>query len=121
MDFLTVNNQSPVPLYTQIADQIQMMAADGDLKPGDALPPIRLVAKQLGIANNTVARAYRDLESSGVIESNGRKGSFIHRDYKSGMNPFTAPVKNLLDDNKSEEQIRDLFEKALSLLKKGEQ
>ena len=49
----------------------------GVLVAGTRLPPVRSLAEQLGLAANTVARAYRELEAAGVIETRGRNGSFI--------------------------------------------
>lgn len=120
MDFMTVNLSSPVPLYTQISEQIRMMVEDGTLNPGDALPSIRLVASQLGIANNTVARAYRDLESAGIIESNGRKGSFISRTYSRDKNPLLEPLKELIQKGLTFTEIKELFYAALETAEKGE-
>lgn len=113
MSFMTINQQSPVPLYTQIADQIKAMADEGRLKPGDPLPSIRLTASQLAVAANTVARAYRDLEAAGVVESNGRRGSFIRRDYRPGRNPFDRAVEECIKVGMGVAETRALFESAL--------
>ena len=74
---LKINLKSSVPLYEQISHGIEIMIRTGDLSPGDSLPTIRAFASQLDIAINTVARAYMELESSGLIISRGRKGTFI--------------------------------------------
>lgn len=52
---------------------------DGRLPPGTRLPTVRELAGQLGLAVNTVARAYRELETAGVVETRGRFGTFIAR------------------------------------------
>jgi GntR family transcriptional regulator len=62
-----------VPIYRQIANQVTFQVAAERLKPGDELPSIRQLAEQLLINPNTVARAYRELESAGVVVS--RRGS----------------------------------------------
>ncbi len=72
-----VDPRSPVPPYEQIRGQIATMAASGELPGGTRLPSIRQLAGDLGIATGTVARAYRELESTGVIVSRVRHGSTI--------------------------------------------
>jgi DNA-binding transcriptional regulator YhcF (GntR family) len=53
------------------------MVAAGRLKPRQRLPPIRELAEQLALANGTVARAYRELERAGILETRGRAGTFV--------------------------------------------
>ena len=60
---------SPVPIYEQIANQVVFAVASGDLAPGDRVPSVRDLAQQLIVNANTVARAYQELERSGVTES----------------------------------------------------
>ncbi len=72
-----VDTSSPVPPYEQIRDQVTTMAVTGVLAVGTRLPAIRQLAADLGLANGTVARAYRELETAGVIESRGRHGTFV--------------------------------------------
>ncbi len=62
-----------VPIYRQIVNQVKYLVAAERLKSGDEMPPIRRLAEELLINPNTVARAYRDLESAGVLVS--RRGS----------------------------------------------
>lgn len=68
-----------MPIYLQIVDQIKAAAASGMLRPGEALPPIRLLAEELCVNRNTVAKAYSELESLGVIETLSRRGCFLKR------------------------------------------
>jgi GntR family transcriptional regulator len=70
---LHINTSDGQPIYRQIVQQIKLLAASGRLRPGDELPPIRKLAEELVINPNTVARAYRELESAGILES--RQGS----------------------------------------------
>ena len=70
---LYISPKDAVPIYQQIVNQIKHMVASGRLGPGDEVPPIRALAEQLLINPNTVARAYRDLESAGLLVS--RRGS----------------------------------------------
>jgi DNA-binding transcriptional regulator YhcF (GntR family) len=68
---------SPVPPYEQLRSQIATMIAAGVLAPGAQLPPIRQLAGDLGLANGTIARAYRELESAGVVASHPRRGTTV--------------------------------------------
>jgi len=72
-----IDADSPVPPFEQVRRQVTEAAASGALTAGTRLPPVRQLAEQLGLAANTVARTYRELESDGVIETRGRNGSFI--------------------------------------------
>lgn len=73
------------PAYLQVVDQIKAAAASNSLRPGDPLPTIRTLAEQLRINRNTVAKAYAELESQGVIETLAGKGCFLARNHS----PFT--------------------------------
>ena len=74
---LVVDPFLPTPPYEQLKQQIADARASGAFAAGHRLPPVRHLASELGIAPNTVARAYRELEVSGVIETRGRAGSFV--------------------------------------------
>jgi DNA-binding transcriptional regulator YhcF (GntR family) len=74
---LTIDPKSPVPPYAQVRDQIATMAGAGVLPAGARLPAIRHLAADLGVAPNTVARAYRELETAGVVATRGRHGTVI--------------------------------------------
>jgi DNA-binding transcriptional regulator YhcF (GntR family) len=67
----------PEPPYDQIRTQIAALVDTGELSPGDKLPTVRALAADLGLAPNTVARAYRELEATGVIDTRGRAGTFV--------------------------------------------
>ena len=66
--------------YEQIRAGVAALVANGGLRAGDRMPTVRGLAGELGLAVNTVARAYRELERSGVIETRGRAGSFVTGD-----------------------------------------
>ena len=66
--------------YEQIRTQIAGQVASGQLPPGSKLPTVRALAATLGIAPNTVARAYRELEHSGVVSTRGRNGTVVNGD-----------------------------------------
>lgn len=86
---LQINFKSGMPVYLQIVDQIKAAAASGALKPGEALPSIRPVAEELRINRNTVAKAYAELESLGVIETVPGKGCFL----KENHSPLRKEVR----------------------------
>ncbi len=70
---------SGVPVYRQIIDQVTGGMAAGMLRPGDQLPTVRQVAVDLAINPNTVARAYREMEIRGLLETQQGSGTFISR------------------------------------------
>jgi DNA-binding transcriptional regulator YhcF (GntR family) len=74
---LSVDPSSPTPPFEQIRAQLQQMIAGGTLRDGARLPPIRQLAGDLGLANNTVARAYRELEIDGLVVAKGRHGTVV--------------------------------------------
>jgi DNA-binding transcriptional regulator YhcF (GntR family) len=74
---ITVDPASPVPAYEQIRAQVADQARDGRLPAGSRLPTVRRLATDLGLAPNTVARAYRELERDGVVLTRGRNGTFV--------------------------------------------
>ncbi|MBQ9984284.1 MAG: GntR family transcriptional regulator [Lachnospiraceae bacterium] len=76
MDII-ISNNADSPIYEQIKEQIKLMILNGDLKEGDALPSMRLLAKELRISIITTKRAYEELEREGYIESFTGKGSFV--------------------------------------------
>lgn len=76
MDIL-INNSSPIALYEQIENQIKNQILNGSLKPGDALPSIRVLAKELKVSIITSKRAYEELEKDGFIETSIGKGTFV--------------------------------------------
>lgn len=74
---ITVDAASSEPPFEQVRRGIIDLVARGDLIVGTRLPTVRALADELGIAANTAARAYRELEAAGVIETRGRHGSFV--------------------------------------------
>ena len=65
------------PIYVQIVNQIKRLVATGQLRPHEELPPVRVLAAQLLINPNTVARAYRELESAGVVTTRIGAGTYV--------------------------------------------
>ncbi len=84
---IRIDSRSPVPPYEQIRGQVTVLIGSGVLPAGHRLPPIRQLAKDLGIAGGTVARAYRELEAEGSIVTLGHRGSYV----TSSVQPVGAP------------------------------
>jgi GntR family transcriptional regulator len=89
---LQIDFKSGKPVYLQLVDQIRYAAASGALKPGEALPSIRPLAEELRVNRNTVAKAYAELESQGVIETQPGKGSILSENHS----PFNKQVRQKL-------------------------
>lgn len=77
---ITINIESPEPLFAQLVNQVKKAVQDQKLKPGDSLPSIRQLANDLELNNKTVAKAYRLLERDSVIQTRGYRGTFVHPD-----------------------------------------
>lgn len=106
MDII-ISNASQSPIYEQIIDQIKGLILSGRLREGEALPSIRLLAKELRISVITVKRAYDDLEQIGFIETVAGKGSFVAR-----KNMEILKEENL-------RQIEELLSDAAALAKRS--
>jgi DNA-binding transcriptional regulator YhcF (GntR family) len=78
-DLLRVDASASTPLFDQLRTGVIDGVRAGVLPPGTRLPTVRELAGQLGVATNTVARAYRELESAAIVETRGRFGTFISR------------------------------------------
>lgn len=74
---ISVNLRSPVPPFEQIRAQIASLIAIGALAPGTRLPAVRSLARDLGLAAGTVARAYKELEQAGLVETRRRNGTVV--------------------------------------------
>lgn len=74
---LTVDPASGAPPFEQVREGIRAQVDAGVLEPGFRLPPVRTLAAELDLAANTVARAYKELEALGVVETRGRAGTFV--------------------------------------------
>ena len=74
---IVIDTSSATPPYEQLRSQIAAQVADGRLPAGTKLATVRQMAADLGLAANTVAKAYRELEADGVIETHGRRGTFV--------------------------------------------
>ncbi|GIF41739.1 GntR family transcriptional regulator [Actinoplanes xinjiangensis] len=74
---IVIDSASPVPPFEQLRAQLAGQIQDRTLAVGTRLPTIRRLAADLGLAVNTVGRAYRGLEEAGLIETRGPAGSFV--------------------------------------------
>ncbi len=87
-----INFQAGKPVYLQLADQIRHAAASGGLREGEPLPSLRPLAEELRINRNTIAKAYAELESQGIIETIPGKGFFL----KKNKTPFNGEARERL-------------------------
>jgi GntR family transcriptional regulator len=74
---LHISANDGVPIYLQIVQQVKYLVAAGRLAAGEELPPIRVLAEQLLINPNTVARAYRELETAGIVTKRRTAGTYV--------------------------------------------
>ena len=114
-DFVvTVDPASSIPHYEQLRVQLLDAVAAGSIAAGAKLPTVRGLADSLGIAPNTVARSYRELERDAVIETRGRAGTFVassgdatHRQAQDAAAAFAARIRQLrLDPGTALELVR---------------
>ena len=116
----TVDPHTGVPIYLQLIEQVKRSVALGVLSAGERLPTVKQLATQLTINSNTVARAYRELERDGIIETSVGRGSFVRGDnavdtaalalssVTSSMPPREAKSMGLRRD-----MVHELFDQAL--------
>ncbi len=74
---IDIDPASAIPPFEQLRAGIVAAVSTGDLAAGHRLPTVRRLAEDLGVAPGTVARAYRELEASGIIETRGRNGTYV--------------------------------------------
>jgi DNA-binding transcriptional regulator YhcF (GntR family) len=74
---IELSGTSPVPPFEQVREQLERLIASGALPAGTRLATVRQLASDLSLAPNTVARAYRELEVAGLIETHGRRGTIV--------------------------------------------
>ena len=101
-----ITSTDGVPIYLQIVNQVKYLVASGRLSSGDELPPIRVLAEQLLVNPNTVARAYRELEAAALVSKRRTTGTYISQ----STSPFNR-----------REQLRILTERIDALLAEARQ
>ena len=74
---LQISTADGIPIYQQIVNQVRHLIAAGRLQPGEELPPIRVLAEQLTVNPNTVARAYLELEHAGIVTKRHGSGTYV--------------------------------------------
>lgn len=82
---IVIDPTSPTPPFEQLRAQYVAAIASGELPPGSRLPTVRRLAADLSLAPGTVARAYRELEATGLIETRGRHGTFVSVDENAAL------------------------------------
>lgn len=115
---IQIDAHNGVPAYRQVVEQIRFLAAAGALKPGDQLPSIRELARQLGVNASTIVRAYDDLAAQGDVEQQQGRGVFlasrpvtaIDADLRRNARAFVTAARAR---GLSDPLIRELFEEAL--------
>lgn len=89
---LRIDTDLPVPPYAQVQDQITTMVRSGVLAPGTRLPAIRHLAHDLGVAANTIGRAYRELERAGLVTPQGHHGTVVREPPTEAVAPTPEAV-----------------------------
>lgn len=95
---IRVDPDGPVPPYEQVRSQVAAMITAGTLPPGFRLPPIRQLATDLDLAAGTVARAYRELDAAGLVDTRGRRGTTVADPEAWGTTTQAPDVEAALDD-----------------------
>jgi DNA-binding transcriptional regulator YhcF (GntR family) len=90
----TVDAASAVAPYEQIRSQLAASITSGQLPPGTRLPTVRTLAVQVGVAVNTVARSYRELEAAGLVETAGRAGTVVSAAGDASRERLVAAAQN---------------------------
>jgi GntR family transcriptional regulator len=123
---LTINFEDAKPIYQQIADGIRVLIASGGLREGVLLPSVRLLANDLSVNLNTVAAAYRELQSEGLIVIRPGAGCVIAERKASGVNerelrkPLRSALAQFILAGLSAKKIRQIVEQELHELVKEE-
>ena len=119
---ISITTGSTVPIYRQIVDQVCRAIATGQLVPGEQVPSVRVLAEQLVINPNTVARTYADLIREGVLEAQKGKGVFVARrrpvfTKAERLRRLEAPLDGFVNEGVrlgfTPEELRDALERKL--------
>ena len=128
MTALRLNPSAGTPLYLQLVEHLKHSIATGAITAGEQLPSVRKMAEDLLINPNTVVRAYRDLESEGIVELRHGSGVFVHEsvsartDLMKKAEPIIRSAVDRLESlDLSEDDIRRLMENELALRRTARQ
>ena len=102
---LSIEYHSGIPVYRQIINAVNSAVANAEITRGDSLPTIRNLAEELRINPNTVAKAYRELELTGVVISAGRNGTVVTGHRKALPHPSRA---------EKETKLQEIYSRALA-------
>ena len=120
---ISIDVADPLPVFSQLIQKIKKAVLNGSLSPGAPLPTIRQLAGDLQLNHNTVAKAYRRLERDAVIETLGRRGTFVHQDAEkncqvdlndSARSSLATAVFSLRESGLTDSEIRNAFQVVMS-------
>jgi GntR family transcriptional regulator len=123
--FLTVNADDSRSIYQQVADGIKQLIASGDLAEGEALPPVRQLAADLGVNLNTIATAYRELQKEGLIAVKHGSGSVVasrkstERDHDELLRPLRTALTQMVLAGFPQSKILNLVNQELRAMARG--
>ena len=109
---ITIDPTGAEPPYAQVREQVRARVLTGELAAGTRLPTVRSLAAELGLAPNTVARAYRELEELGVIETRGRAvsivtGAGVERAAREAAHAYATRMRSLgIEDTEAVRLVR---------------
>ena len=112
---LTVDPNSPTPLGEQVQRGIRRAIAEGELRVGDPLPPVRQLAADVGVNLNTIARAYRELEREGLLRAARGRGTIVAAN-RSAVRVPKAELRERLRDLLADARLAGMGEKEVRKL-----
>ncbi|MDR3621326.1 MAG: GntR family transcriptional regulator [Paludisphaera borealis] len=125
-----ISTNDGIPIYLQIVNQVKYLVASGRLAAGEELPPIRVLAEQLVVNPNTVARAYRELEGAGLVEKRRTAGTYVSDNGSrlargERLKILAERIDALLAESRqlgvSIEDVLDLIQKRDRVMRNGEE
>lgn len=129
-ELFTIDKESSLPIYVQIVNRVQTLVKVGALRPGDRLPSIRSVAEHLRVDYNTVAKAYTELDRSGVIRTARGIGTHVTDQMDEDAiraarqanlsSTLSNVIRNLLELGYTQDEIVSTFEECLHGTDRGE-
>jgi GntR family transcriptional regulator len=128
--FIRVESSSGVPIIRQIGDQIRNLAASGAIGPGDRLPSVRQLAKELTVNPNTILRVYERLTAEGLLERRQGDGTYVADTLPTGRakvqrEVLVAEVDRLAhraaDLNVSKSDVHEMLDESFARIKKERQ